>query len=83
MYQHTFMRSLLAALAALMLFATPVVAGDWEDGSAAYAAGDYQKAIRLWEPLAEQGDAWSQYSLGTMYHLGRGVPKDDAKAVHL
>jgi len=41
------MRSLLTALTALMLFATPVVAGDWEDGMAAYRAGDYQKAFRI------------------------------------
>ena len=52
------MRTLLTALTALMLFATPVVAGDWEDAKAAYEAyeaGDYQKAFRLWKPLAEQG----------------------------
>ena len=51
------MRTLLAALTALMLFATPVVAGDYVDAWDAYNAGDYQKAFRLWKPLAEQGDA--------------------------
>ena len=51
------MRTLLAALTALMLFATPVVAGDFEDALAAANAGDFQKAFRLWKPLAEQGDA--------------------------
>jgi len=40
-----------------MLFATPVVAGDYEDATAAYDAGDYQKAFQLWKALAEQGDA--------------------------
>ena len=30
---------------------------------------------------AEQGDASAQYNLGVMYATGRGVPKDDAKAV--
>ena len=35
------MRTLLAALTALMLFATPVVAGDLEDGIAAYKTGGY------------------------------------------
>ena len=44
------MRTLLAALTALMLFATPVVAGDYEDANAAYKAGDYEKALRLFEP---------------------------------
>ena len=47
------MRTLLTALTALMLFATPVVAEDWMAGAAAYCAGDHQKAFRLWKPLAE------------------------------
>ena len=43
----------LASLIALMLFAaTPVAAGDYEDGEAAYKAGDHQKAFRLLKPLA-------------------------------
>jgi hypothetical protein len=46
------MRTLIATLIALMLFATtPVAAGDWEDGAAAFRAGDHQKAVRLWKPL--------------------------------
>ena len=40
----------MRTLIALMLFATtPVAAGDFEDGLAAYKAGDYQKATRLYE----------------------------------
>ena len=70
------MRTLLTALTALMLFATPVVAG------AAYNAGDYQKAYRLFKPLAEQGFAPAQHNLGVMYDEGNGVPEDDARAVH-
>jgi len=73
----------LAFVIALMLFATtPVAAGDYEDGLAAYHAGDYQKALRLWEPLAKQGYSDTQYNLGVMYSQGKGVPEDDAKAVH-
>jgi len=46
------MRTLIATLIALMLFATtPVAAGDFEAGGAAFDAGDYQKAVRLWKPL--------------------------------
>ena len=51
------MRTLLTALTALMLFATPVVARGFEDASAAYKAGYSEEAFRLWKPLAEQGDA--------------------------
>jgi TPR repeat protein len=47
----------MRALIALMLFAaTPVVAGDYEDGTAAYDSGGYQKAFRLWKPLAERAE---------------------------
>ena len=49
------MRTLLAALTALMLFATPVVAGLCEDAETAFTAGDYQKAKQLLMVLAEQG----------------------------
>ena len=40
--------------------------GDYEKGAAAYEIGDYATALREWTPLAEQGDAASQYNLGVM-----------------
>ena len=59
-----------------MLFAaTPVVAGDFEDGIAAYWAGDHQKAFGLIEPLAEQGHAPAQAHLGLTYLHGTGAPQ--------
>ena len=59
------MRTLVATLTALMLFATtPVVAGDFWDEVVAYNAGDYQKALRLWKPVAEQGNKFAQSILG-------------------
>ncbi|MDE0729236.1 MAG: hypothetical protein OSB82_22695, partial [Alphaproteobacteria bacterium] len=62
------MRTLIATLTALMLFAaTPLVAGDFEDGIVAYWAGDHQKAFRLIEPLAEQGHAPAQAHLGLAF----------------
>ena len=67
---------------------TLVVAGalgsawaDWDDGVAAYAAGDYATARRRWFPQAEQGDAKAQYNLGVIFANGKGVPKNDSKAV--
>ena len=63
------MRTLIATLTALMLFATTTVA------AAAYHAGDYQKAVRLFKRSAEQGDMLAQGMLGVMYSNGKGVPK--------
>ena len=42
------MRTLLTALTALMLFTTPVLAGDFEDAAAAHEVGDSKKAFQLW-----------------------------------
>ena len=53
---------------------------DWDDGVAAYAAGDYATARRQWFPQAEQGDATAQYNLGVIFANGKGVPKNDGEA---
>jgi hypothetical protein len=55
--------------------------GSFEDGQAAENKGDYATALRLWRPLAEQGHATAQNSLGVLYAGGQGVPKDAAAAV--
>jgi len=56
--------------------AAPVTAGVSDDALAAYQRGDYAEAMRLWRPLAEQGDALAQAMLGVMYDNGQGVPQD-------
>ena len=38
--------------------------GDFWDGVVAYNAGDYQRALRLWKPVAEQGNKFAQSILG-------------------
>ena len=46
----------------------------------AYTAGDYELALKSWEPLAETGDASAQVNLGIMYNQGHGVIQDDKEA---
>jgi TPR repeat protein len=58
----------------------PAFAGPWEDGMAAYNRGDYMPAIRLFRPLAEQGNAKAQNVLGVMFRKGEGVAKNSARA---
>ena len=53
---------------------------DYDDGWAAWLAGDYETAMREFRPLAEQGDAGAQLNLGLMYANGHGVPQDTAEA---
>ena len=49
--------------------------------SASYEKGDYETALREFQPLAEQGNISAQFNLGQMYKRGQGVPKDYKTAV--
>ena len=55
-------------------------AGSLEDGVAALQRGDYATALRVFQPLAAQGDAIAQNNLGAMYENGSGVPQDYREA---
>ncbi len=58
------------------------VSGPFEDAEDAYDSGDYATALRLWQALAEQGNATAQFNLGHLYRKGYdGVPQDHAEAV--
>ncbi len=72
-------KSLLAAFVVSLSLATPVLAGPFEDGRAAYNSGDYATALRLWLPLAEQGDAIVQFRLGLLYYWGHGGLQDSVQ----
>lgn len=72
-------------LATLFLIAASATPGQTqqssEDGFAAYERGDYATALKIWKPLAKQGSAGHQYTLGIMYHDGQGVVQDYGEAV--
>jgi uncharacterized protein len=57
------------------------MAGPLEDGLTAYQNGDYTEVLRLWRPLANQGNAIAQAQLGIMYLNGQVVPQDYAQAL--
>jgi hypothetical protein len=72
-----------AAAIAVAVFAMIIgaaAAGPLEDGEAAYRSGDYATALRLWQKLAEAGDAHAENWLGVLYHNGEGVTQNDATA---
>jgi TPR repeat protein len=52
------------------------------EGLAAYQRGDYATVMRLLRPLADQGMALAQFSLGVMYANGKGVPQDSTQAAN-
>ena len=60
-------RLTLATIAVLLLSGS--AAADFKAGLEAYQRGDYATALHEWQPLAEKGDANSQYNLGLLYNL--------------
>jgi hypothetical protein len=74
--------------AGLMTFAIvgATVAGqyeDWSRGIAAYSRRNYAAAMRIFRPLADQGNASAQFYIGFMYNQGQGVPQSAAQSVTL
>ena len=51
------------------------------DGMVAFRAKDYDRAVAIWRALADRGNSSAQSSLGGMYILGRGVPRDPVAGV--
>ena len=59
---------------ASLLCAVPAAAQSVKAGIEAWQRADYAKAISIWRPLAEAGDADAAFNMGQAYRLGRGVP---------
>lgn len=54
-----------------------------KDGVDAWSSGNYDDAVRIWQPLANQGDPDAQFNLAQAYKLGRGEPLDLTRAEDL
>ena len=73
------MRTLLLALT-IGFAAFPASAQNVKAGIEAWQKGDSAGAVKIWQPLAEKGDADAAFNLGQAYRLGKGVPLDLAQA---
>lgn len=62
-------------------FISNAFSADFKKGLDAYDKGDYVTALNEWRPLAEQGDAATQFYLGFIYGKGEGVVQDYQEAV--
>ena len=67
-------------MASLMLAASPANAQSVSDGIAAWRGGEPTRAVEIWQPLAEDGNADAQFNLAQAYRLGRGVAVDADRA---
>ena len=74
------LKRILAGVVLAVVLRGGAVAGPLADAWTAYERGDYAVALRLWLPLAAQGNAFAQTNLGFMYSSGQGVPRDLAEA---
>jgi TPR repeat protein len=79
LFKHLFVAIVLAS--AFIAMAGPVKAGPFEEGVAAYEHNDFETALKIWKPLADQGNAGAQFYLGLIYDLGQGVVQSDKEAV--
>jgi uncharacterized protein len=75
------MRNITSLVALPLLLGLTASAADFSAGLSAYQKKDYGTAVREWRPLAEKGDAPSQFNLGLLYIDGLGVPQDYGTAV--
>lgn len=55
---------------------------DFKSGWDLYQQGQFTEAFDVWKPLANAGDAQSQFNLAVLYERGRGVEADSTKAVY-
>ena len=72
---------LILTLLLVVFLSLPAHADQLADGKAAYLRGDWPNALKLLQPLAEQGNAEAQSELGWMYKRGSGVKMDLQEAL--
>jgi TPR repeat protein len=69
-------------LVAVLVFSiVTAVFADRDDAAAALRRGDFPAALAAFQPLAEAGDAASQFDLGVLYQHGWGTSRDTATAI--
>jgi TPR repeat protein len=75
------LKRILAVFILVSNFAAPVAAGPLEDARTAFRKRDYATALRLLQPLANQGNAVAQFSIGSTYDHGQCAPQSYVEAV--
>jgi hypothetical protein len=72
----------LACALLCLAFSPPCASGSpAEDARRALDAGDFFLAVKLFAPLAQQGDAEAQFQLASLYDEGEGVIEDEQEAL--
>ena len=69
-------RTLFIAISLIVGLASAALAGPLEDGVAAYKKRNYETAMKLLKPLADEGNPVAQEHVGRMVERGKTVPAD-------
>jgi TPR repeat protein len=85
------MRMASVVVLGFLLLPVCAYAGALEDGQKAYKQAfqekatkrdaSFQKAFKLWLPLAKEGDPIAEYRIGRMYRFGEGVKQNPVEAI--
>ncbi len=71
----------LSLIITLLLGLPTAANADLNDGAFAFARGDYEKALHIFMPMAQNSNhPYAQYYLGVIFSEGRGVKQDDKEA---
>ncbi len=68
-------------LCLFFFLSTLAYATGYEEGKKAYLGKNYEQALKILKPLAEEGNSQAQITLGLMYDYGQGVDKDPSESL--
>jgi uncharacterized protein len=74
-------RILMVSVTLLATLPVTARADDYVKGIESYEARDFDKARKIFQPLAEAGDARAQYRIGAMHEYGIGGAADHTMAL--
>ncbi|MFQ5439531.1 MAG: tetratricopeptide repeat protein [Paracoccaceae bacterium] len=81
MFKKAFRRTFFwAAIILLFVVAIKQVSGRTQLALEAYRSGNIEKAARLWEKMARNGDARAQFNLGVLNLAGKASNASDSEA---
>lgn len=81
-YQVTAICRLVLALPLLIALCGTAWSNDYNKGVSLFRSGRYVEAVLLMKPLAQQGDPFAQFAVGSMYDDGLGLPQNFSHALY-
>ncbi|NVO26356.1 sel1 repeat family protein [Donghicola sp. C2-DW-16] len=77
-----YLKRFTGAVALSVALCGAAAADQFDDAMAAFKSGDLDRAVVLFQKLAEHNDGAAQANLAVLYAIGQGVPQDDMNAYY-